>query len=41
MGSTYSIGRIFYKLRMRKPIDEAVKWFQSKQNLKAQRDPTI
>ena len=26
-------------MRMRKPIDETLKWYQQKKNLKAQRDP--
>jgi len=28
LGSTYSIGKIFYKMRMRKPIEEAIKWYE-------------
>ena len=28
LGSTYSIGKILYKMRMRKPIDEAKKWYE-------------
>jgi hypothetical protein len=24
----FSIGKVFYKLRMRKSIEEAVKWYQ-------------
>eukprot|EP00347_Sterkiella_histriomuscorum_P001912 403370193 len=39
MGSTYSLGKIFYKMRMRRPIDEAVKWYQQRTALKKQRDP--
>lgn len=39
MGATFSIGKIFYKLRMRKSIDEAIKWYQQKKTLRMQRDP--
>ena len=39
MGSTFSLGKIFYKMRMRRPIEEAVKWFQQRTALKKQRDP--
>jgi len=35
----YSIGRVIYKMRMRKPIEEAVKWFQQKRALRLSRDP--
>ena len=28
LGGGYSIGKIFYKMRMRKSIDEAIKWYQ-------------
>mmetsp|Transcript_30428 Transcript_30428/g.22575 ORF Transcript_30428/g.22575 Transcript_30428/m.22575 type:complete len:112 (+) Transcript_30428:191-526(+) len=41
MGATYAIGRIFYKMRMRKDIDEALKWYTQKKQLKKERDPTI
>ena len=39
MGGTYSIGKVFYRMRMRKTIDEALKWFNQKKTLRAQRDP--
>ncbi|CDW86689.1 protein fantom [Stylonychia lemnae] len=39
LGSTFSIGKIFYKMRMRKPIDEAIKWYQQRVALKKKRDP--
>jgi len=39
IGSQFAIGRILYRMRMRKPIDEALKWHQQKKTLKAQRDP--
>lgn len=41
MGASYTIGKIFYKMRMRKPIDEALRWYEQKKTLRAQRDPTI
>lgn len=40
MGGNFPIGRVLYKLRMRKSIEEAVKWYQQKQTLNRQRDPT-
>ena len=40
MGATFSIGKIFFKLRMRKSIDEALKWYEQKKTLRMQRDPT-
>lgn len=40
MGGTYSIGKVFYRMRMRKTIDEALKWFNQKKTLRAQRDPS-
>lgn len=36
----YLIGKIFYKMRMRKSLDEALKWFQQKRALRVSRDPT-
>jgi hypothetical protein len=33
MGGTFNIGRILYKMRMRKPIDEAIKWYEQKKAL--------
>jgi hypothetical protein len=40
-GKTFGIGRILFKMRMRKSLDEAVKWFNQKKALMAQRDPTF
>lgn len=28
MGGTFTIGKMFYKLRMRKSLEEAIKWYQ-------------
>jgi len=39
MGATFSIGKVLYKMRMRKVIDEAIKWYEQKKALRAQRDP--
>ena len=39
MGATYGIGKVLYKMRMRRSLDEAMKWFLQKKTLKAQRDP--
>lgn len=41
MGGTFSIGRIFYRMRMRKTIDEAIRWYDQKKALREQRDPTL
>lgn len=27
LGATFSIGRILFRMRMRRPIDEAIKWY--------------
>jgi hypothetical protein len=27
MGATFAIGKVLYRMRMRKPIDEAVRWY--------------
>jgi hypothetical protein len=35
----FSIGKVFYKLRMRKSIEEAVKWYQQKRAMRISRDP--
>lgn len=32
-GRTFGIGRVLYKMRMRKPLDEAIKWFQQSKAL--------
>ena len=41
MGGTFTIGRVFYKMRMRKAIDEALRWYEQKRALRVQRDPTL
>ena len=40
IGGSYSIGKVFYRMRMRKSIEEALKWFEQKKALKIQRDPS-
>ncbi len=40
MGATFAIGKVLYKMRMIRPIEEAVKWYEQKKALKIQRDPT-
>lgn len=34
MGGSFTIGKILYRMRMRKTIDEALKWFNQKQTLR-------
>jgi hypothetical protein len=36
----FLIGKIFYKMRMRKPIDEAIRWYQQKRALRISKDPS-
>ena len=40
MGGSFSIGKLFYKMRMKKPIDLAIKWFEKNKSLGESRDPT-
>lgn len=35
----FAIGKVFYKMRMRKSVEEALKWFQQKKALKFNKDP--
>jgi len=35
----FPIGKIFFKMRMRKSIDEAMRWYQQKRALRISRDP--
>jgi len=35
----FGVGRLLYKMRMRKPLDEAVKWFNQSKQLSHQRNP--
>lgn len=35
LGASYPIGKVFYKIRMRKPLDEALKWFNQEKSLRA------
>lgn len=35
----YSIGKVFFKMRMRKSIEEAMRWYQQKRVLRISRDP--
>ena len=41
MGGSFSLGRIFYKMRMRKSLEEAIKWYQQKKALRQTRDPSL
>jgi hypothetical protein len=34
MGGSFALGKVFYKMRMRKTIDEALKWYEQKKTLK-------
>lgn len=35
----FGVGRVLYKMRMRKPLDEALKWYQQNKTLQQQRNP--
>lgn len=37
--SQYILGKIFFKMRMRKPLDEALRWYSQKRALRLSRDP--
>jgi hypothetical protein len=38
-GDAYVLGKIFFKMRMRKPLDEALRWYSQKRALRQSRDP--
>ena len=39
MGGTFTIGKMFYKMRMRRVLDEALRWYEQKRTLKNSKDP--